>query len=160
MVWNKAGLWGSIQHALSNTPSSTTVMFSLLENLSVKLSQRLTTVMWSIWKHRNLRVWEDVTETNTMLFLHQLVKTSRHCHFRGDLPLRPHLMVESGSLLWRGDINATLTLRSPPPSTEEVLASVFMTLMVLLFWPKLCHYLVLFKLMCAKLLVCTQLYNG
>jgi hypothetical protein len=66
-VWNKAGLWGSIQHALSNTPSSMTVIFSLLENLSVKLSQRLTTVMWSIWKHRNLRVWEDVTETSTMV---------------------------------------------------------------------------------------------
>jgi len=63
-IWNRTGLWSSIQHALSITTSSTAAIFSLLENLSAELSQRLTTVMWSIWKHRNLRVWDDVTETS------------------------------------------------------------------------------------------------
>ena len=63
-VWHRTGLWGSIQHALSNTISSTAAIFYLLENLSVELSQRLITVIWSIWKHRNLRVWEEVTETS------------------------------------------------------------------------------------------------
>jgi hypothetical protein len=63
-VWNRTGLWGSVQHALSNTSLATNVIFSLLEHLSSELSQRLSTVIWSIWKHRNLRVWDDVTETN------------------------------------------------------------------------------------------------
>lgn len=66
-VWHRTGLWSSIQHALSTTSSSTAAIFSLLENLSVELSQRLATVMWSIWKHRNLHVWDDVTETSTMM---------------------------------------------------------------------------------------------
>ena len=39
-------------------------IFSLLENLSGELSQRLASVLWSIWKHCNLRVWDDVTESS------------------------------------------------------------------------------------------------
>jgi len=58
-VWNTTGLWGSIQHALSTTASGIEAIFSLLQNLSVELSQRFTTAIWSIWKHRNLRVWDD-----------------------------------------------------------------------------------------------------
>jgi len=60
-VWNTTGLWGSVQHTLSQTASPTEAIFYLLENLSVELSQRMSTVMWSIWKHRNLRVWDNVT---------------------------------------------------------------------------------------------------
>jgi len=51
-VWNRTGLWGFIQHALSTTAA----IFSFLESLYVELSQRLTIVIWSIWKHHNLRV--------------------------------------------------------------------------------------------------------
>ena len=63
-VWNITGLWGSIQHALSSTVSVIDDIFSLLEQLYVELAQRMATVFWSIWKHRNLRVWDNVTETS------------------------------------------------------------------------------------------------
>jgi len=63
-VWNRTGLWGSVQHALSTTASASEAIFYLLETLSVKLTQRLLSVLWSIWKHHNLRVWDDVTETS------------------------------------------------------------------------------------------------
>ena len=63
-VWNRTGLWGSIQHALSTTSSATNAIFSILQVLFVDLLQRFATVLWSIWKHRNLKVWDDVTETS------------------------------------------------------------------------------------------------
>jgi len=63
-VWNRTDLWGSIQHALSSTVSTINAIFSLIQNLSADLSQQLAIVIWSIWKHRNLRVWDDVTETS------------------------------------------------------------------------------------------------
>lgn len=63
-VWNRTDLWGSVQHALSSTVSVIDVIFSLLEQLSVELAQRLATMFWSIWKHWNLRVWDNVTETS------------------------------------------------------------------------------------------------
>jgi len=66
-VWNRTGLWGSVHHALSHTASAPDAIFSLLENLSTELSQRLSTVLWSLWKHRNIRVWENVTETSVVV---------------------------------------------------------------------------------------------
>jgi hypothetical protein len=63
-VWNRTITWRSIQHAISTSDSVTDAIFSLLEQLSVDLAQRSSTIFWSIWKHRNLRVWDNVTETN------------------------------------------------------------------------------------------------
>lgn len=57
-------MWDTIQHVLSATGSATSAIFSLLETLSAALCQRLASVLWSIWKHRNLRVWDDVTESS------------------------------------------------------------------------------------------------
>lgn len=61
------GLWGTIQHTLSSTTSAIDVIFMLLETLSAELNQRLTSLFWSLWKHRNLRVWDDVTEASAVV---------------------------------------------------------------------------------------------
>jgi len=64
-VWNKTGLWGSMQHAISTTDSATEAILYMLANLSTELTQRLTSVIWNIWKHHNLRVWNDETVSST-----------------------------------------------------------------------------------------------
>jgi hypothetical protein len=51
-------------HTISITDSATEAIFYLLENLSVELTQLLASIIWSKWKHRNLRVWDDETETS------------------------------------------------------------------------------------------------
>jgi len=66
-VWHMTGLWGSVQHALAHTASVTDAVFSLLEKLSTELAQRLSTVIWSLWKHRNIRVWDNVPETSVVV---------------------------------------------------------------------------------------------
>jgi len=64
LLYNMTSHRGSVQHALTHTASTTDALFSLLETLSAKLSQRLSTVIWSIWKHCNLKIWDDVIETS------------------------------------------------------------------------------------------------
>ena len=97
-VWHKTRLWSSIQHAISTTTSTTDAIFSLLEQLFVDVSQRLTTIFLSIWKHRNFRVWDNATKTSVMvaerarnmvvdwqmllLPLHQMGINSLHRHKR------------------------------------------------------------------------------
>lgn len=61
-VWNLAGLWHDIQLAMTATGSAVDIIFSLLQTLSVTCSQRLATLFWSIWKRRNNKVWENVTD--------------------------------------------------------------------------------------------------
>lgn len=58
-----AGLWHEIQGALASSTSAIEAIFALLHSLSATLSQRLASIFWSLWNHRNLKVWEDVTET-------------------------------------------------------------------------------------------------
>jgi len=48
-VWNRTGLWSSVQHTLSHMASVSAAIFSLLEKLSAELLQRLSTVIWSLW---------------------------------------------------------------------------------------------------------------
>jgi hypothetical protein len=43
------------------------LFFSLLPSLFASLSQRLVALFWSIWKHRNIKVCEDVTETYALV---------------------------------------------------------------------------------------------
>lgn len=39
------------------------MIFNLVESLPTKQKQTFAAMVWSIWKHQNLKVWEDKTET-------------------------------------------------------------------------------------------------
>ncbi|KAK2355667.1 hypothetical protein QL285_093058 [Trifolium repens] len=38
-------------------------MFTLLRHYNIEESQRFAVTLWSLWKHRNLKLWQDVDET-------------------------------------------------------------------------------------------------
>lgn len=61
-VWNAAGLWFDVQHAAIHNDTATAAIFYLLEHCPINFKQRFTALCWSLWKHRNLKVWEDVDE--------------------------------------------------------------------------------------------------
>ena len=146
-VWNRTGLWGFMQHALSNIASATNVIVSLLENLSAELSQCLSTIIWSIWKHRNLRVWDDATETSV-----DVVERARNMvadwQFVNALDILASTsppqntvvvntgastIIEScGSLLHQVDTNVISTQLFLLTSIVQVLAFVYVTRKVLL----------------------------
>jgi ribonuclease HI len=63
-VWQSAGIWFDIQNAAIHTDSAVNFIFYLLENLTPDIQQRFGTICWSLWKHRNLKIWEDVTENS------------------------------------------------------------------------------------------------
>jgi hypothetical protein len=58
-----ACMWHEIHNAVATSLSAIEAIFSLLQYLSSTLSQRMAALFWSIWKHRNVKVWEDITET-------------------------------------------------------------------------------------------------
>lgn len=60
-VWSMTGMWHKIQNAIETSPSTIEAIFSLLHSLSATLSQRMAALFWSIWKHRNVKVWDDET---------------------------------------------------------------------------------------------------
>ena len=62
-VWSMAGLWREVQDAVAASPSAIEAIFALLQSLSDTLSQRLAAIFWNLWKHKNMKIWEDITET-------------------------------------------------------------------------------------------------
>jgi hypothetical protein len=63
-VWKRLGFWNDIRQTRANTGSVAECIFSLLQHYNNEDCQRFTTILWSLWKHRNLKLWEDVNETD------------------------------------------------------------------------------------------------
>lgn len=55
-VWRLACLW----HEVSRTIQTT--IFSLTQKLQGDLQQRFANIHWSLWKHRNLKFWQNENE--------------------------------------------------------------------------------------------------
>jgi len=52
---------------VSSLNSAIDAIFLLLETLSAEFNQRLVSLFWSLWKHQNLKVWDDVTEVGAVV---------------------------------------------------------------------------------------------
>jgi len=62
--WQRLGFWSSIQHVWSSTISCAELIFSLVQQLDITQQQIFSVTLWSIWKHRNNKVWKNIVETN------------------------------------------------------------------------------------------------
>jgi len=52
------GLWDVVKHTIDTNGAIMDVIFSLLYNLQAKVSHRMAAILWSIWRHRNLKLWK------------------------------------------------------------------------------------------------------
>jgi hypothetical protein len=66
-VWHRTGLWPIIQQTRANTGTVTDCVFAILQHHNNEDSQRFAVTLWSLWKHRNLKLWQDVDETPTQV---------------------------------------------------------------------------------------------
>jgi hypothetical protein len=75
-VWQRLGLWTTIQQTRNNTGSVAECIFALLQHYNADNSQRFTVTLWSLWKHRNLKLWQDVDESATQVIdrVHHLIE--------------------------------------------------------------------------------------
>lgn len=63
------GLAFGIQFNMCGLPASSCsdMIFALLQYLDVSQQQQLAVTLWSLWKFRNNKVWNDVTETSQQI---------------------------------------------------------------------------------------------
>jgi len=61
-VWRMSGFWARIHNAFSAATSAIEAIFMLVETLPAEQKQFFAAILWSLWKHKNLKVTEDVTE--------------------------------------------------------------------------------------------------
>jgi len=53
------GLWHTIKSATSQENTVAEAVFHLLRTLSAAQGQVFAATLWSLWKHINLKVWEE-----------------------------------------------------------------------------------------------------
>jgi len=63
-VWNSAGIWQDVQNAAMDSDSAVNTIFYLLQNSPVNIQHRFAAICCSLWKHRKLKIWENVTENS------------------------------------------------------------------------------------------------
>lgn len=62
-VWQRSGLWHLFQQALLQSTTTVEAIFQLLHDLASNNSRRFAVTIWSLWKHRNLKLWNNTPET-------------------------------------------------------------------------------------------------
>jgi len=61
-VWRLLCLWSHIQTVVSTVVSARQMFFTLLDTFPTDQKHVFVAMVWSIWKHQNLKVWEDKME--------------------------------------------------------------------------------------------------
>lgn len=74
-IWQAAGLWILIHLNINSDESYQGILFNLLHNLQPQEKNKLAVILWSIWRNRNQKVWDNVDSTLQPLLLLFLFKT-------------------------------------------------------------------------------------
>jgi len=61
--WQKLGLWNDISTTIFNLGSISFILFEIIQRLHNSKHSLFGTLMWSIWKNRNNKVWNDSSES-------------------------------------------------------------------------------------------------
>ncbi|MCI26915.1 hypothetical protein A2U01_0048113, partial [Trifolium medium] len=63
-IWRDNGLWSAIDTAVNNNNNTTVdCIFLLLQQFDERRAARMVVLVWSIWKHHSMKLWNNVTET-------------------------------------------------------------------------------------------------
>jgi hypothetical protein len=63
-AWCEVQLWDTIDRTLHNNYRMDALIFSLLDQLSKAQKEMFVAIMWSMWKRRNLKLWQKQNETS------------------------------------------------------------------------------------------------
>jgi len=61
--WQRVGLWTEVSNVVSNVCSISSTIFKKFQQLQPPQHPTFNTLMWSIWKNRNNKVWNDSSDT-------------------------------------------------------------------------------------------------
>jgi len=67
-VWQASGLRNSVALAVQECDTAAEMIFHVLARLFQVQCSLFATILWSIWKCRNLRLWQQVTETAVQVY--------------------------------------------------------------------------------------------
>jgi hypothetical protein len=66
-VWQAAHLWGFVHQAVVECASVDGIVFQLLQKVPASQCSLLAMLLWSLWKRRNLKLWQQHDESTAQV---------------------------------------------------------------------------------------------
>ena len=67
-MWRVSHLQNDVTAAMRNNNTVAEIVFHLIQNLPQLKLENFVTIVWSIWKSRNIQIWQNVSETYQAIF--------------------------------------------------------------------------------------------
>jgi len=67
ILWWNANLWDAIDRVIQQDCNISALIFTLLHNLSSGQCELMATIMWSLWKCRNMKLWQQQFEIDSQV---------------------------------------------------------------------------------------------
>jgi hypothetical protein len=58
-IWCDSGIWSAIDTAVNSSNTAPDWIFLLLQQFDEQQAARMVVLVWSIWKHRNMKLWNN-----------------------------------------------------------------------------------------------------
>lgn len=65
-TWQAAGLWSLIEPRINTEDGLDDIIFNMLQQLQPAQQSLLSIILWSIWKQRNDKIWNNLDISPTM----------------------------------------------------------------------------------------------
>jgi len=72
-AWHEVQLWDTIDSTLRKNYNMDALIFTLTDQLPLVQRELFVTIMWSLWKRRNLKLWQQQNET-----IMQVMERAKH----------------------------------------------------------------------------------
>ena len=66
-IWQTSNIWHLITPSLNQFDNAPDILFNLLQKLSAAQIENIVTIIWSIWKARNLKLWQQVSDSTVTI---------------------------------------------------------------------------------------------
>jgi len=66
-VWLAANVWHLISPSLNHFDNASDIIFNLFQKLSTTQIENIVTIMWSIWKAINQKLWQHVSDSSVTI---------------------------------------------------------------------------------------------
>jgi len=102
--WKQIGLHSLVKNLLLMAHNVSVMLFELLNRLSLRQQSLVATILWSLWKNRNSKLWEDIDNSSGFIVTRAKTRINEwSCMQRVKLPMN--------------NVDTSLTWSRPPEGT-------------------------------------------
>ncbi|CAJ2632797.1 unnamed protein product [Trifolium pratense] len=79
-IWSMSTIFPSVSAAINSASDATALIFQLLHCLTAEESSTFACILWSIWKQRNNKLWNNIVDAQNFVYMRALLQEWKLVH--------------------------------------------------------------------------------